>query len=377
MADQGKRIVGLIEELVRKEPFFGHLVMGLRLIETDDDKVCPSMGTDGLRLYYNSKFTAGLPDNHLEGVLAHEALHLAYFHAQRVGDRDKVLFNIAADAVINPILKRRGYELPQDGIFIPVQRHETTEEVYERLKEQQDKGGGKSKMPAWGMVNPDQSGDGESGQGLSAEEEHEAMMNVAEAMAQARKAGKMPGEFEMIVNTSLYGQRDWKDFLRKFLGGGHERTRSWSRRNKRFPDDVIMPGMGTYGPGEIAVFIDTSGSINESLGQKFMAEVRKLQEDMVPDKVHVVCCDAVVQWTRTYSGYEQLDGIQFRGRGGTDFRPPFKWLKDQGIEPKAVVYFTDLECSSFPEQPDYPVAWIVWPGGADRAPWGEIVRMGS
>ena len=61
------------------------------------------------------------------------------------------------------------------------------------------------------------------------------------------------------------------------------------------------------------------------------------------------------------------------GGGGTNFQPPFKWIADQGIEPKAVVYLTDLICSSYPEPPTYPVLWLVY-GGMTQVPFGEVVR---
>ena len=372
--DQGDRIARLMYDLIAKEPFFAHLILSQKLVEEKGSThmgTPMTMGVDGLRLYYNPDFTKTLSDPHLTGVLAHEALHVAYMHPMRRGEREPALWNIATDAVINPILKKRGYSLPPGGIDLPVAPHETSEEVYERLKQSMSKNE-QGQMPKWGMVMD--LGTGETRE-MTEEEANEAAKKVADAAQRARLAGKMPGEFELILHNNYYGKHDWKDFLRKFLGGGHERQRSWQRRNKRFPDDVIMPGLTSYGPGEIAVFIDTSGSIDEALGNKFVAEVRRLTEDLTPDKIHVVCCDARVQWVRTYTGYEQIDGVEFRGRGGTDFKPPFEWLEQQGIEPKAVVYFTDLLCHSFPDEPGYPVAWIVWPGGADRAPFGEIVRM--
>lgn len=375
MKNQGDRITDLMLKLANKEPFFAYLILSQRLIEDKDGKHCPTMGVDGVRLYYNPAFTNTMTDEQLTGVLAHESLHIAYQHPFRMNlgqERDPEVWNIAADAVINPILQRRGYYLPNDThVKIPVQKHETTEEVYDRLEKNPQQKRGASGKGAGEVMAPPPGADGE----CDGDEEFEAQKNIADAAQRAREAGKMPAEFETIINEAYYGKKDWKDFLRKFLGGGHERSRTWSRRNRRYPEDVHMPGNGSWGPGEVVVMIDTSGSINDDLANKFVAEVRKLTEDMTPEKVHVICCDARVQWTRTYSGYEQIDGVQFLGRGGTDFRPPFQWLEERNITPRAVVYFTDLECSSFPPEPDFPVCWIVWPGGASRAPWGEIVFM--
>lgn len=365
---QGQRIVRLMDKLTDTEPFFAHLILSMKLVE--GKKEVPTMGVDGINLYFNPEFTEKLTDPELIGVLGHEALHVAWLHPLRRGERDPALYNIACDAVINPVLKRHRYVLPADGVDIPVEPHETSEEVYERLRKAGGGGGG-GQMPKWGMVLDCKTGEARE---LTEEEAIEVEKNVMKAAQKAREAGKMPGDYEQIIENTYMGKVDWRDHLRKFLGGGHDRERTWSRPSRRYPD-IVMPGMAPYGPGEIVVVIDTSGSIDEKLGQKFVDEVAKINEDMTPEKIHVVCCDARVQWTRTYTGYEAIDQVQFKGRGGTDFRPPFEWVKENNINPKALVYFTDLFCSSYPETPDYPVMWLVWPGGGSGHRFGELIRM--
>ena len=42
--------------------------------------------------------------------------------------------------------------------------------------------------------------------------------------------------------------------------------------------------------------------------------------------------------------------IALKGRGGTDFRPGFAWLAEQGLQrPSCCLYFTDMECDSYPD----------------------------
>jgi len=65
--------------------------------------------------------------------------------------------------------------------------------------------------------------------------------------------------------------------------------------------------------------------------------------------------------------------------------PPFKWVEENGIEPKCLVYLTDLCCNSFPQAPDYPVLWVtesgrtgaVWGNGEDRKLGMSLVRERS
>lgn len=377
--EQTERIQRLMTSLAHREPFFGHLILSQQMRPVTTAKECPTMGVDGLRLFFNPSWTAKQSDENLTGILVHEALHIAYMHPLRRGDRDPALYNIACDAVINRVLQKRRYAIPvglNEGINIPVADHETSEEVYERLEQMKNQGGGGNmKMPSCGMVFDLEPGQGEDGEAQSqADADADSQKKVIEAAQKAREAGKMPGDLELIIKAWFEGKRDWRDALRRFLGGGHERQRSWTRPSRRHTD-VILPGMANYGPGEIAVFIDTSGSIDDALANKFVNEVARLNDDLTPDKVHVLCIDTMVQWSRSYSGYERIEDVKFRGRGGTDFKPGFRWLEERGITPKAIIYFTDLHCHSFPQDPGVPTLWIVWPGGANHVPFGEILRM--
>jgi len=57
--------------------------------------------------------------------------------------------------------------------------------------------------------------------------------------------------------------------------------------------------------------------------------------------------------------------------------PPFKWVEENGVEPKCLMYLTDLRCHSFPDAPDYPVLWVI--GSKKTAPFGETlgIRIGD
>ena len=87
----------------------------------------------------------------------------------------------------------------------------------------------------------------------------------------------------------------------------------------------------------------------------------------------------MLQDAAQYPAGELPDSITIKGRGGTDFRPGFAWLHEQGVHPNCCLYLTDMECDSYPEaEPPYPVAWVNWlpAGGPNRAPWGERIDIG-
>jgi predicted metal-dependent peptidase len=67
--------------------------------------------------------------------------------------------------------------------------------------------------------------------------------------------------------------------------------------------------------------------------------------------------------------------LEPKGGGGTDFRPAFKWMEENGIEPTAAIYFTDGCCHSFPEEPDFPLLWAHTGGYKFEPPFGEVIDI--
>ena len=219
--------------------------------------------------------------------------------------------------------------------------------------------------------------DGKAGAGNMSSEEMrgEVQDAIGQAMHSGKMAGEEPGKLEAQVQADMLGKRDWRDVLRKFLGGGAIPEQSWARPNRRFiADGLYLPGNPKEGPGEIVLAVDTSGSVDNALLNKFIAEVRKINEDMQPEKIYLIVCDNCIHSVTEFGPYDEVT-CKVQGRGGTDFKPVFRWIRDNNKTPKAVVYFTDLEGDAGPQQRGYETLWVVWPGGETQAPWGELVMM--
>ena len=81
--------------LLLRAPFFGNLATRLELINADS--WLPTAATDGRKFYYNTEFCNKLKPKELEFLFGHEVLHNVYDHMGRNGERDRRLFNCAAD----------------------------------------------------------------------------------------------------------------------------------------------------------------------------------------------------------------------------------------------------------------------------------------
>ena len=144
-------------------------------------------------------------------------------------------------------------------------------------------------------------------------------------------------------------------------------------------DDAYGPSIRSEGIDAIAVIIDTSGSLPAQTLADFWAEVREVATEIQPESVHILQVDAAVQGAAEYAACDLPDEIVIKGRGGTDFRPGFVWLDEQGILPSVCLYLTDMLCSSYPEtEPDFATVWCNYgapPSDWNREPWGERIDI--
>lgn len=122
---------------------------------------------------------------------------------------------------------------------------------------------------------------------------------------------------------------------------------------------------------EFVIAIDTSGSVQGELVQKFIEKTYNIlkQEESFFKKInlHIIQCDAEIQEDVKITSQEEFDeyikNLKLRGFGGTDFRPVFSYVermrkKKEFTDLKGLIYFTDGD-GTFPKQmPDYRTAFV-------------------
>ena len=148
-------------------------------------------------------------------------------------------------------------------------------------------------------------------------------------------------------------------------------------------EHAYLPAMHSDAMGTIAVLLDTSGSIYSYLDTlaSFWTEVREVAHELNPERVIVLQVDTRITDVAEYAGEDLPEQLEAKGGGGTDFRPGFAWLDAEGIEPACCLYFTDMECSSYPEtEPPFDVLFCNYgppPSQWNREPWGERIDIAA
>ena len=240
--------------------------------------------------------------------------------------------------------------------------------------------GGTGEIMDAGSRNGDAGASAEASIDTAAEEQawDEAMH---QALSLAKAQGKAPDAVEETIRGAHASVLDWRTLLRRYMTDAARRDYSWSLPNRRFIDDgIYLPSIRSEGIDTIAVIIDTSASLPARTLAAFWTEVREIAAELQPETVIVLQVDAALQDAADYSAGDLPGEIALKGRGGTDFRPGFAWLAEQGLRPSCCLYFTDMECDSYPEEePGYPVLFCDWGpiGGTWRSPppWGEHISI--
>ncbi len=120
------------QQLLMKWPFVGGIIMRMELIPVRDDRLDTAC-TDGDNIFVDINFYSKLTKDERLFVLAHEVWHSILLHFARLQDRERKLFNIAADLEIHFTLED---EKMHEPFVLP---HETAwkdlsaEEIYEKL----------------------------------------------------------------------------------------------------------------------------------------------------------------------------------------------------------------------------------------------------
>lgn len=400
--------------LILDKPFLGALVLRLPMIEADP-QWCRTTATDARAFYYNREFIDVLSLDHVQFMLAHEALHCALSHFARRQHRVKHRWDVACDHAINPLLVEDGLRAPPGTLLLDEFKGMTAEEIYPYIKDdtqeetldqhayddaeggqqggdnnpnppppRQERESDRSKdQPEQGQgdgaqAEPDESQVGASQPPpLSVTERDQLSVQWQERMAGAAQlalqAGKLSGSLARLVDHLLQPQLPWRMLLARYMTAVARDDYSYMRPSRR-EGEAILPSLRSSHV-EIAVVLDVSGSIKEAELDEFLAEVNAIKGQTQAGITLHACDDQLADdgpWR--YEAWEEIKlPRSFIGGGGTDFRPAFAWVDALERAPDLIVYFTDALGEFPPLEPGHPVLWLV--KGKAPVPWGVRVQL--
>jgi len=404
--------------LLVSQPFFGCLALHLRLVEMSEKSPipCRTMAVDGRHLYYYPPFVHSLTEQEIIGVVAHEVMHCAYQHMTRRGHRNPVIYNYAGDYVINDCLLKAGLTLPKKRLHDSKYDGMSTEEVYERIKQDvekqikaQSKGqkGKKGDQKGKGSQGDDEDGEGSmimpdtdlnidpgdcgavldaAGPGQKSEQdrverEWDTTVRMAVNVARRSNAGTTPGYLERLVKQLKEPRVSWRELTRQFIDNSMSKDYSWSRPNRRhIHSDLSLPGFVSDSLRHMVFVADTSGSIDNEMLRQFLGEIAGALNDGTADKLTVLYADTRVAHVDEFvQGDIVKVGSKNIGGGGTAFSDSFRWIMERAPDAQCIVYLTDMLTSDWGEDPGIPTMWAAYLPAASLAqitpPFGTVIPV--
>jgi predicted metal-dependent peptidase len=393
-------------KLILDKPFLGALVLRLPM-EEGDPKWCPTTATDARKFYFNSDYIEALSNEHVQFVLAHEALHCALSHFARRGHRDKKRWDMACDLAVNELLVKDGLTPPPGALVDMGFEGLTAEEIYPSLQEEIEEpmdrhlydepddadhdqrevqgkqqeitpdappreGGtaGGEQTEKGGLGGPPSSLTPDERETLSTQWQQ----RMAGAAQIAMQAGKMGGAMARLIDHLLQPQLPWRNLLAHHVTNIARDDYNYARPSTRRGDPAVYPSLRSA-QINVTVVLDTSGSMMDEELREFVSEIDAIKAQMRA-RIVLHACDAQLAadgpWL--YEPWEELSlPREFVGGGGTSFIPVFEWLEAQDQSPDLLIYFTDAD-GEFPAcEPLFPVLWLV--KGKQQTPWGQRIQL--
>lgn len=384
-------------KLLFQQPFFGTLTMQLPLVDATDSGWCDTAAVDGRNIYYNRKFFNDLDIDEMQFVLCHEVLHVALDHFGRRTHRDPSWWNMANDYVINGMLVQDkigkmptkkvdvkdedGNANQRVGLYDEKYVGWTSEAVYDDLEKRKVKkqmtldvhlelgkdakpGGGKGKGPGIELSEED------------LKQIRDEFKNKVLQAAQAA-AGKMPASLQRLVDMLVEPKISWRDLLQQNIQSCITDDFTWMRPNrKHMYGGIFLPTLDKDETIDIAIAIDMSGSISDKMASDFLGEVYGIMQQYNDFTISILCFDTQVYNFQTFTKdtADDLLSYECKGGGGTDFDAFWSYWKENNIEPKKAVVFTDgFPFGSWGPEGYADTLWVITEGAKTRVkpPFGQ------
>ncbi|WP_298267261.1 VWA-like domain-containing protein [Geobacter sp.] len=378
-----------IVRMLKRRPFYGQFLLGLRRIETGDDHPLGVTVRDGVpTLSVNPLRFAAFPPAEQEGLLEHCIKHLLHLHMLRRKGRTSRDWDLSCDLAINPTVSH----LPAGAVMpaaFALEEGLAAEEYYARLADPFDLG----RMEGHGSGDASRDRGGGSGAGDDAplpdtvddhalwEDADSTPLRLVEEVVRGmvreawRQAdGEVPADIREVVAGMLAPSPiPWRQVLRQFVAaaGRTGRRSTWLKEHRRFAHGT--PGIRKRRRLNLLVGIDVSDSTEVvALREAFATELVRISRGREA-VITVLYANSRIQRVESFRGSAAVAEV-YLGGGFTDLRPVFAYARTMHPLPAAVIYLTD-GAGPAPEKMEFPTLWVLTREGEKPAPWGVEMRL--
>lgn len=327
----------------------------------------PTAATNGKEIFFNPYFFMKLTRDEQIFLLLHESMHVAYLHMERVQTRNKRIWNIAADHVINLMLIERGYKMPEGGYADPQYTGMSSEEVYALLL--QDPNAGNQEVME-DLLESDTDTE-------TLQRDIDDILVRAKIQSEQRKdkPGTIPGDIQIRLKKLLEPKLPYHLILRKYINSLAKFDYSFKKFNRRFFPDYFLPGLHSEKLMDIAACVDASASVRDEEFLQYVSDLDSILRFLKPETMHLVQFDSNLKSIDKIQSPQELRSVNFTGRGGTRIQPVLDWISS--AKPKLVLVFSDGYFTQPPYTPPLGtrIIWLIHNNPRFKTEYGKVIHF--
>jgi predicted metal-dependent peptidase len=343
-------------------PLLGALAAGFRIVA--DAELARSwqisvaaVNSELAEIYVNP--LRGMTSGERRFVLAHEMLHAALRHGERVAWRDPYLWNVATDFVINGWLVEMGVgQMPEECLYDPALRGRGAEDVYDEITKNLRRFRKLATLRGRGlgdMLSHPLPCAGEARRAGDLDDFYRRALIGGLSYHDRLGRGLVPAGLVAEIRVLEHPPPPWDVRLAHWFDRYFrplELTRTYARPSRRQASTPDIPRPGRMRPDipvrerTFGVVLDTSGSMNHALMGKALGAIASYATARDVPAARVVFCDAVA-YDAGYLPVEEIAGrVRVRGRGGTVLQPGVDLLERADDFPPdgPILVITDAQC---------------------------------
>ena len=333
-------------KLMIDQPLIGQMILHLEL--KDASTWCPTAATDGKHFFYNRDFIKSLDRPRLLFLTAHEVYHCILDHIFRRGDRDKGLWNMAIDFLVNDSLVKANIgTMPEGGLYDPDYSSDiyTAEELYTLLEKKCVTVKAPLDMHLEGNGGDSQGEQGEGPPTLTDDEIADIRDSIRATFLQAAdQVGKVPAGLERLLNSLRAAKIDWRHMLDTVLRSTIKHDYTYTRLSRRsWSSGLVLPGQDVMDKVVAVAFLDGSASTTQEMVTDFLSECKGILSTFRDFELTLGTFDTEVYNVVVYTpeNADDIDHYDFHGGGGTAPSCCWDYMEAHDIVPHKLMIFTD------------------------------------
>lgn len=345
-------------------------------------------------IYFNPLIFLTLTPGQMESTIKHEILHIVSLHLLRAKEfkktYSKLALNLAMDIVVNTYLDH----LPPDAATLnwvnityslALLPFESFEYYAEKIQTDLDL---RKVTTAPPTLNDDTAKtvstayDPTKTHDLWDESDsldEQTLKKFTEKYIDASQKGPVANYLESMIASlkNSENQLSWNWYLKKLTGSvAYEQKKTTTRRNRRQPERLDLPGRLRNYKAKIFIALDISGSISDAEFKQAMQEVFHIVKNY-HHEITIIECDSEVRRMYPVKSIRDIkDRLTIRGE--TKFTPVFEYANTKKIN--LLVYFTDGkgEDQLLIKPKSYKTLWVISGKGnvlSVKKPYGIVKKL--